>query len=390
MTSPALPPFIMTSEAGSFARHTIEARKPLIVDRILTDFDYNRSIRSALLDLKKEMASGQVRLLQESTSDRVIWDHDLQPWVGKSWLEIPWFLAETYFYRRVLEAVEYFQPGPWMGQNPYGRLKTKEISDSLPIFTADYELASVSNDFPSFSDMLYKALWGNRADLSNLHSFDPDMSTQSEHILRDDSEEVYHLLRKQPGKVAYIFDNVGKELYFDLALIDHLLSSGLANTVTCYLKNQPFFVSDAMPEDVFRVLDHLESSDSEKNQSLARRITRAIKLGKIQIETPPFFTTGRMYRQLPDVLKSQIGTHTLAILKGDVNFRRLVGDRHWLHTTPLGQAAGYFPTSVVSLRTMKSELVLGLTQDQIEHLNNEAEIDWLINGKRGMISFLQK
>jgi hypothetical protein len=390
MTSFALPPFLMTSEENSFARYTIEARKPLIVDRILSDFDYNRSIRSNLQDLKEEMASGQVQNLQETTSDRTIWDHDIQPWVGKSWLEIPWFIAETYFYRRVLEAVEYFQPGPWMGLNPYERLKTKEIAESLSIFTADFEKIPADNDLSGFSTMFYKALWGNRADLSNLHSFDPDMSIQSERVLRDDSESIFQRLHNQPGKIAYIFDNVGKELYFDLALIDYLLSSCLAMSVTCYLKNQPFFVSDAMPEDVFTVLNHLESSESQKNQALANRLTEAIRQGIVQIETPPFFTTSRMYRQLPEALKSQIASHDLAILKGDVNYRRLVGDRRWPYTTPLGQAAGYFPTSVVSLRTMKSELVVGLSQTQVEFLETEAESDWLINGKRGMISFLQK
>ncbi len=389
MTSPALPPFLMTSEEGSFARHTIEARKPAIINRILDDFDYNRSIRAALLDLKDEMTKGKIRPLNEMSSDRVVWDHDMAPWIGKTWLEIPWMLAETFFYRRVLEAVQYFQPGPWMGLNPYLRLKRKEIDSALEEFIAMYTDTELGDDLQGFTTMLNKALWGNRADLSNLQTFDSDMSTQSDSILRDDSERVYTFLREQPGAVAYLFDNVGKELYFDLALIDHLLTSGLAESVTCYLKNQPFFVSDAMPEDIFDLLGCLKVSEAEKIRGLADRLNKAIKKGTIRIETPPFFTTGRMYRELPKALKTQIGDHKLAILKGDVNFRRLVGDRHWPYTTPFGQAAGYFPTSIVSLRTMKSELVVGLTQAQVNHLETEAEPDWLINGKRGMISFLQ-
>jgi hypothetical protein len=97
-----------------------------------------------------------------------------------------------------------------------------------------------------------------------------------------------------------------------------------------------------------------------------------------------------MYRQLPDVLAKQIGDHDLAILKGDVNYRRLVGDRHWPPTTPVGAAAGHFPTSFASLRTMKSELVVGLLAGQLADLEANAEKDWQINGKRGTITFLQK
>ncbi|MCB2202725.1 protein-glutamate O-methyltransferase family protein [bacterium] len=390
MTSLAKPPFIMTSEEGSFARFTIEERKPMITDRILDHFDYTPAIREALLAFKAELKEGTVQPLQETTSDKPIWDHDMRPWFGKSWLEIPWFLAETYFYRRVLEAVQYFQPGPWQGLNPYQRLKDRETRDAMTIFTPIYDQMDPGLSLAGFQDAVFKALWGNRADLSNLQSFERDMSNQSERIIRDDSEAVFAFLKKQPRKICYIFDNVGKELYFDLALIDYLLHHNLAVAVTFYLKNQPYFISDAMPDDVDAVLGQLSASSAEKDRALAASLRKNIQAGRIRIETPPFFTTGRMYRQLPVVLSKQIGEHDLAILKGDVNYRRLVGDRHWPPTTPIGTAAGHFPTAFVSLRTMKAELVVGLTGDQVADLEANAEEDWQINGKRGMITFLEK
>lgn len=390
MTSLAKPPLIMTSEPGSFARFTIEKRKPLIIDRILADYDYSPAIRSALLALKEEMGSGTVQPLQETASDRTLWDHDMLPWIGKGWLEIPWFLAETYFYRRVLEAVQYFQPGPWQGLNPYQRLKDQEIADALPIFTSIYRQMGQSLSQDAFQDTLHKALWGNRADLSNLQSFERDMGSQAERIIRNDSVDLLRFLQAQPRKIAYIFDNVGKELYFDLALIDYLLGNNLAASVTCYVKNQPYFISDAMPDDIAQVLNKLSASTSEKDRGLASKLQTALHAGRINIEAPPFFTTGRMYRHLPEALAQQIGEHDLAILKGDVNYRRLVGDRHWPPTTPVGTAAGHFPTSFVSLRTMKAELVIGISTDQLTDLETNAEADWMINGKRGMITFLQK
>ncbi|MDY6873916.1 MAG: damage-control phosphatase ARMT1 family protein [Chloroflexota bacterium] len=390
MTSPAKPPFIMTSEEGSFARFTIEERKPMIIDRILDCFDYPPVIHEALLAFKTEMKEGTIQPLQEITNDREIWDHDMQPWLDKPWLEIPWFLAETYFYRRVLEAVQYFQPGPWQGLNPYQRLKDRETRTAMAIFTPIYDQMAPALSLSSFRDAITKALWGNRTDLSNLQSFEHDMSNQSERIIRDDSAAVFAFLKDRPRKIAYIFDNVGKELYFDLALVDQLLRHNLAANVTFYLKNQPYFVSDAMPDDLEAVLGQLAASDAKKDRALASRLRKNIRTGRIQIETPPFFTTGRMYRQMPAILSKQIGERDLAILKGDVNYRRLVGDRHWPPTTLIGAAAGHFPTAFVSLRTMKAELVVGLTVDQVADLDANAEPDWQINGKRGMITYLEK
>jgi hypothetical protein len=76
----------------------------------------------------------------------------------------------------------------------------------------------------------------------------------------------------------------------------------------------------------------------------------------------------------------------LVVLKGDVNYRRLLDDRHWPHTTPLGKAATYFPAPFLLLRTLKSEIQIGLAPGQAESLTAE-DPDWLINGRRGLIQY---
>ncbi len=389
MTSP-LPPLIMTSELGSFARKTIEERKPMIIDQILSHNDYTPQIRRRLIDLKNELIDGTVKPLVENASDRSTWDEDINPWIGKTWLEIPWYLAETLFYRKVLEAVQYFQPGPWMGQDPHARMKENEIKEALSVFIETYEPISNQTNLESFSKACYNALWGNRGDLSNLHVFETDMGDQHEKIILNQVGEAFAYLQNKDNTIAYIFDNVGKELFFDLALIDTLLQSGLADSVTCYLKNQPFFVSDVMPKDFLSALDHLSSSGSSAAEALASRLTTGLKSKRIRLEAPPFFTSAQMYREMPKALTSQLGEHTLAILKGDVNYRRLFGDRHWPPTTPVAKAAGFFPTSFMSLRTLKGEIILGITPELFASLRNDAEQNWMTNGKRGMITFYQK
>jgi len=382
-----LPPYLMTSEKGSFARDTIKERKPLIISQILSHFDYTPTIRKALESFKTELAGDPIMPLTEQTSDRVFWEQDLQPWKGKSWLEIPWFLAETYFYRRVLEIVNYFQPGPWQSQDPYQRLKGREIQNAMPIFEEIFHQSERNPSFDSFRCACYQALWGNRGDLSNLHVFETEMGAQPENIVLDHTEDCWEFLQNKPVRVAYFLDNTGKELFFDLAFVNFLLTTNLAETVTCYLKNQPFFVSDAMPKDLAQSLQALKTSQYEDVQQLAHRWEAYIDSGVITIESPPFLTTSRMYRQLPEVLRDQIASHDLTILKGDVNYRRLFGDRHWPPTTPIKEAGGYFPTSVLSLRTLKAEIVLGLSEEKLELIQSEGDPKWLINGKRGMVTF---
>lgn len=390
MTSLSLPPFIMTSEEGSYARKTIAARKPLIIDQILVDNDYPQQIQNALLALKAELLKGHVRLLYEETEDKPVWDHDMQPWMGKSWLEIPWFLAETFFFRRVLEATGYFQPGPWQGRDPYYQMKERELNKALPQFVATYDQAAHENSYAGFTQAIYNALWGNQADLSNLDGQIDSSGGSQQQLIRDDSIEAYNLLKIQPRKVIYFLDNIGKELYFDLALMDYLLQNNLAASITVVLKNQPFFVSDVMTADFERALTVLAKVPEKSIQTLISRTRKTQQQGQLQLEAPSFLTTSRMYRQIPEELKAKLQAADLALLKGDVNYRRLVGDRHWEPTTPLGRAAGYFPTAFLSLRTQKAELVVGLKQDQIDWFNEHAEPDWMTSGKWGLISFFKK
>lgn len=388
MTS--LPPFLMTSEEGSFAQKTIRERKPQIINTILSQFDFTPDIRAKLRDFIQELDHETIRPLEENTSDRAFWDQDVEPWLGKTWFELPWYFAETYFYRRLLEITTYFQPGPFMTIDPFGISKEQELNTALPIFEEIYTNKPRVEQREDFKYFCFRALWGNRADLSNLDVAETSMGDQAHHIILNHAEDAYHFLREKSGNIAYFMDNAGKELLFDLALMDHLLSSGLVTTITCYLKNQPFFVSDAMPWDLFMAIKRLSSSPHEQVRALANRIIKWLHRGTITVQTPHFLTSSRMYRQMPRVLFTQLQSYDLAILKGDVNYRRLFGDRHWEPTTPINLAAGYFPTNYLSLRTLKAEIVLGLEPATLENLEKNAEPDWRINGKRGMITFGRK
>jgi hypothetical protein len=105
---------------------------------------------------------------------------------------------------------------------------------------------------------------------------------------------------------------------------------------------------------------------------------------RLQLRTHWHYATSLFYFQLPTDLHAELASMDLVILKGDVNYRRLVGDVHWPPTTPFEKATAYFPAPLVALRTMKAELIVGLDEGQPEGLSKQ-DPEWMVNGRRGLI-----
>jgi hypothetical protein len=74
----------------------------------------------------------------------------------------------------------------------------------------------------------------------------------------------------------------------------------------------------------------------------------------------------------------------MTVMKGDLNYRRLVGDRYWPATTPFDETVDYFPSPVTALRTLKSEVVVGLTSGQLAELD-AAGPGWRTSGAYALI-----
>ncbi|CAM9690462.1 unnamed protein product, partial [Laminaria digitata] len=78
------------------------------------------------------------------------------------------------------------------------------------------------------------------------------------------------------------------------------------------------------------------------------------------------------------------GESALVFVKGDANYRRLIGDRLWPTDTPFSDVAGYFPTRLCALRTLKAELGCGMPKEATERGAQQHE-DWMVNGRCGCI-----
>ena len=395
-----LPPLLMTSDPGSFARYTIAERKPKILRQVVENQDYPEQVRQAANALHEEIASLPMQPVSENAPSADFWNRALSEYSGKSWLQVPWYFAETFFYRRLLEAVDYFRPGPWEGHDPFGKQKRAQDAIAVQQLAETWGQLVDIDTAMAFELLLHSCLWGNRADLSYREVLAQARGglvsgQERQHLLINHTEIAHSLLSSGLLRVAFISDNAGMELLCDLALSDFLIARGWVQEVVFHLKDQPFFVSDAMPQDVHALVASLQGADDQAMQELGIRLHEHLDTRRLVLKdgSPStcfgqrFWTSCHMFRDMPPQLRSELLGADLVILKGDANYRRLLGDRHWPHTTRLEDIASYFPAPFLTLRTLKAELMVGLQPGQAETLHSE-DPEWLINGKRGIVQFV--
>jgi uncharacterized protein with ATP-grasp and redox domains len=399
---PPVPEPLRGSEVGTFAHHTVAVRLPDIGQRILAENDFSLEIMGKLEALIGEMPYGQIPPLQDpSAPDAGNWARYVEPYLDQNWLQVPWFFAETYFYRRVLEVTGYFQPGPGHGVDPYDWQKREGLESSQEAIAtlASHINALLSGDAskPENLPRLLKInLWGNQADLSlwpagqEESPSHADDRTRESHLLVDDSERISQFLatrENQPARVDFIVDNAGLELVNDLALADFFLASDAARSVRLHLKSHPTFVSDAMIKDAEHTVAFLLASSDAEVRSLGRRLRDYLHEARLQLEDDFFWTSPLALWEMPAPLQQELGCADIILSKGDANYRRSLGDRHWPYTTPIAEALRYLPAPLAALRVAKSEVVVGLRPGQAEELD-QIDRAWKVDGKWGMIQLV--
>jgi uncharacterized protein with ATP-grasp and redox domains len=378
-----------TSVAGSFAHDTLRVRVPEILVKTRAQLGaLPADVASRLDQLDAELRRGRLRALLEPAPDRAFWDRAVAPHVGHTWLDLPWYFAETYFYRRLLEATGWFGAGPLSRRDPFAPDKASEwVPAEAPARCGQMLAEAPAERGPRLRALMLASLWGNRADLSynvarQLGSYAGDAAAD---LLADHSPAVAELLlAHRCPRVTLIADNAGTELLMDLALCDHLLAACGVEELVMHVKDHPFFVSDTLEHDVADGLRALAASGDPACAALAERVTAWQRAGKLVITSHPFYTSSLFYPELPGDLRAELARSSLVILKGDANYRRLCSDAPWPPETPFSEVVRDFPAPLVALRTCKAEVIVGLPPGVAQRLD-AADPTWMVNGRRGLI-----
>lgn len=379
------PPVILGNEPGSFPRSVLAERHPAIIQQVRDAFPYGPEQHRALDALLKNCTEGVIEPPPADAPDAERW----AAWgagasAGRSWFDVPWLWSESYFYRQLLDAVGYFGPGAWQGIDPFRPFKLAELDAP----ETDEELAALDALEAESAEeraqaLLHGSLWGNRADLGfRLSAAGAEASEAVPALVADDSELLWSLL--PAGTLCLVADNAGRELIPDLLLIAHLLAHGRVERAVLHVKPYPYYVSDATTADVVDALRRLTGAPGAA-AAYGRRLWSALADGRLAVRAHPFSCAPLPYAEMPADLRTEFAAAALTIVKGDLNYRRLVGDRMWAPSTPFSDVTAYFPGPVAALRTLKSDVITGLDARTEAALVAAEEQRWRTGGTHGLV-----
>lgn len=373
----------------SFARFTIQNRLPHIIDGILSDHPYPSNIESEFRELKERIIHGKLSEYISTGTDKNQWKEWLESYRNMDWFEAPFYFIEAYFYRLILDKTGYFSNAI----DPFEKQKKKDIMGNTGHFMhmlSDLKRVQ-GNTFESkisINHLLNLCLWGNKSDLSQLTMNTKGVSQFTDNpTFIDDSESISDYLNKGASRVDLILDNSGVELFTDLMLVVHLLESQKVECVHLHAKACPTFVSDATTMDIDNLLYILATTTDLQLNEFAHTANDLNAKRTLNISSHFFWNSPLHFYQMPDDLKHDLSKSDLIIFKGDANYRRIFGDRQIPYDQKLESITDYLPAKSIAIRILKSEIMLGLEKEAISKLY-QADNDWLVNGRYGMIQLL--
>jgi len=485
-----LPPPIISNVVGTWAYDTMNRRiYKDILPRIINDNSEELTspsspLRSECLLLLRDLESslqcgstGYLRGLTDSGPDVDQWNNILSsiPEDERNWIHAPWVIAEFYFYRRIIEAFQYFETGYDM----FIRQKVDGLVDALPFIDDiavnlidlldSYSDSNDSEELRSIIELaLSTSLWGNKMDLSlwpsttnakkekiqvnkdsekvslidtvdstndiaqndnnnnkdnqraGTISYGSSIESIRSYILDDQTTNVVDLLqslfternnvhnkdesnRNDDGnsncddnsinnqgnhcrlrEIGIIIDNAGYEIVSDLLLGYCLVFIGVADQITFHTKGHPTFVSDATSSDILNTIDYLATSSSEATAAIGHRLHDYVNDGRFKIIDDLFWCQPTAFWDMPDRIYNRLSNSRLVIVKGDANYRRLLGDLQWPLDIDSSEVLSYWHVPCCALRTFKAEIGCGIT---VEAQQRAEKIDrnWQVSGKWGVV-----
>ncbi|XP_046364326.2 damage-control phosphatase ARMT1-like [Haliotis rufescens] len=421
----------------SFAYLTVRDRMPVILTKVVDTVyrmknkmrdecgedtsDELKDITGRLSKLRFQIQTDKpVEHLEDSRTDTQFWNQHHQDLLklnnGKpiKWFSAAWLYLECYMYRRIQESVELTHK--LKGLDVFEEQKREAYHTSegavTTLLTYLLEVVGQCQGYSSeekadkLKQFLEVALWGNKCDLSISAGFSNSQTTcileqlnlLNPNILADDSQHVIQTLqqkrqtRGQAGRVDIVLDNAGFELVTDLCLAEFLMSADLASSIHFHGKAIPWFVSDVTRNDLEWMLQIMMGTNNLAISTFGAKWQERLKLGSWVFHDSDFWTSPfdfSLMKKRANDLYSDLGEADLVFFKGDLNYRKLVGDKRWDPTDSFSRSLrGFEPAPLCSLRALKSDVVVGLKPGLAEKTEHHDK-DWMINGKWAVISFHQ-
>ncbi|XBW36957.1 hypothetical protein QEN19_002537 [Hanseniaspora menglaensis] len=439
------------NDKDTFGEYTFTHRWTIIINNILKDLpsDTDAEIVAEFKALGEELTKGvnvrkftteelekeaNLKLFNDYIEDVNLGKDPSIEWLSKSegspigkemtWSNGDWLFTEIYLYRRVNAIVLKYG----LILDVFDKLKTDTFLSSyggvldLCDFYSKLDFSKINDEetkFTLYKEFISVSLWGNATDLSlltnldlsdlqDLQSKESRLSNESK-ILVDDTLDSWKYITEHEGEtIDIVCDNAGFEVFCDILLAFFLIDFKIVKKVVLHLKDLPYMVSDVMKKDVFILSDILSKwgKDNKNILLIADKLKDFLESGQLELNDNEFWTYYHDYWHLShvdkhagdetfDILKEVLKSFEkskMVIFKGDLNYRKLCGDRWWPKTTTWEVAVGRnikvedesalqgddksiyelqkFP--MLSLRTCKADVMVGLkSEDQDKELTEE-------------------
>ncbi|KAJ8919820.1 hypothetical protein NQ315_006349 [Exocentrus adspersus] len=419
----------------SFAFYTVKNRMPIILTTLIDTLVRNKSeiieqygkaakdelkcIIGELSEFKYEIQTNKpLKLLSSETRDAKLYNEYIERLTAQegtppTHFHTIWLLTECYMYRRIRQMFELQKS--LHNFDPFRSKKEEAYNTALPMIQemGEHFLNVAQNDSDAdkeeFISLLKLNLWGNKCDLSiTLGKVEEkntlfDTASLDRFVLCDHSEKIWEAVSNSTSSSIIgethqsesniIFDNAGYEVFTDLCLADYLVTKKLASSVRLYVKTIPWFISDVMTHDLRWTLEELKSSGNAALQALGERWSNYLTEGVWDVVESDFWTLPFDYtsmKQVEPTLYMKLGEAKAAIFKGDLNYRKLFGERNWDPATTVDEGLqGFHPTKLCILRTIKADIVCGLEEGLAEKVEAE-DAKWMETGDWGLVQFSGK
>ncbi|KAK5974835.1 Phage minor structural protein [Trichostrongylus colubriformis] len=426
-----LPPKLDGTKEGTFVFFTISERWPKTIAKTVDHFHRKRrdlidqygpeadadvkAVIAELSELRYRIATDKpLEDISDTSYSYEMWNNLLAKMRVKfggadelKWFNSEWLFAECYMYRRIvgctaktkyLKNFDFFMEQKVEGFNSH----IEQIRDGIKYIFAVADNLSVQQERETLEVLLKMCLWGNRCDLS-LSCGDATVLDKSpienarlldSFILCNDlgaAIENFFLKLKVNKKglkeFHIVLDNAGPELMGDLIFAEYLMQVKLVDRTVLHGKEYPYFVSDVTGGDFEWTMTELKKRGDVFN-TMYEKLSNRLKKNQLAFEDHRFWTYPHPYCQMKSVapeLYRRLCEASLIMFKGDLNYRKLVGDRDWPYGTPFKRAlCGFLPAPILALRTLKSETVAGLPDDVAERMANEPDRKWMVTGEYGI------
>ncbi|EDV99271.1 GH13756 [Drosophila grimshawi] len=409
----------------SFAYIALQSRMPGIMQQVINALWSNeqelkdlhgpeackdiRIIIESIERLKKELQRDrQFQQFRGNEPDKAEWNAFIMelPHPKRSYFRASWLHSECYLYRRISS---FFQNSKHLQNFDYfADLKQEDLKISeRAILCLTEATRELGKNFVSFSQLMHINMWSNRFEIQlNAFVFNTPRDKKNidvlarvadldKRLLVDDSNLVWDCLMKVKGQksiiVDYICDNAGFELFTDLLFIEYLVNHNLVTQVRMHVKTIPWYISDVMLHDIEWTIEYLKNYKSEVVSALGKKLERLMKEQRIIVAPPSHFWTGPqsffvMFDSNIDLYKMLAQAH-LIIFKGDLNYRKLLGDYIWDSTEEfITCLRGFRPANMCAMRNVKCEVICGLPQGTADRLL-KVDPTWMISGTYGVIHY---